>query len=237
MKNIGDMAVVAKETPPNFNQTEDEKLQMRVYITGGRHRRKACQYAQERAEEWHEACKSLSVSIWTRGDGKPVSFIELLAISIFVNQHTGNVRPITLKDTMYTSVSVCKILCGAGDDGVHIMKEMDVAELVVYLLKPKALGNLGKKQVTRYYQIALRLGQSSRCYEVFMNMCSTCDKLGPVHVGSDTLMRLDESGFCLALACIEMRLRKGQHAAFNKIRKSFYERVTEIYDGVKAAST
>ena len=86
VKNIGDMAVVAKETPPNFNPTEDEKLQMRVYITDGRHRRKAYLYAQERGEQCKEACKSIRVSMWTRGDGKPVSFIEWLAISTFLNQ-------------------------------------------------------------------------------------------------------------------------------------------------------
>ena len=85
MKNIGDMAIVAKGTPPNFNPTENEKLQIRVYITDGRHRRKAFQYAQEQGEEWKEACKSLSASIWTRRDGKLVSFIELLAISTFLN--------------------------------------------------------------------------------------------------------------------------------------------------------
>ena len=69
---------------------------------------------------------------------------------------------------MYTSVSACKILCGAGEDGVQTMKEMGVWELVVHLLKSKALGNPGKKQVTRCAQIALRLGKSSRCYKVFV---------------------------------------------------------------------
>ena len=234
VKNIGDMAVVAKTTPVDFNPSEGDVVDTPLYITDGRHRRRAYQLAREKSDVWETACKSLNVSIWTRVDGTPVSFLELLAISTFLNQQTGNVRPITFQDTIYTTVSALKIMQGC-EDGME-RRTLSLTEFVDKLMVSRALGNLKKRQVRRYAQISLRLGQSPSAYAIFMETCSRCDKLGTVHVASDILLELDDEGFSLALLCIEMRLRRNKGGDFERIRRMFYERLKELYDGVKTAA-
>ena len=99
VKHISEMAIVLKEESKLSVTVQDNQfLDESVYIADGRYRKRAYEIARNKSDLWKTNCKNLFTS--TRVDGQPITPLELIATSTFLNQQTGTFRPLTFKDTI-----------------------------------------------------------------------------------------------------------------------------------------
>ena len=143
-----------------------------------------------------------------------------------LNKTASNVAKASFPDSIYSAVSVCRVL---KDEQKVRLQDVSARTTAAVIARFGALGRLAECQLQRYAQIALKLAICKEFHATFFEIQDQLTQkgktLGVFHIADSILLAFRDNAFCVALEALNRRLLElwqPNTETFETLRKDFY---------------
>lgn len=255
---------VVERDPPNDRSRDNVPvygngvMKVAAWLVDGRHRKRSMEsvasgvfkdregemtFTEEQQSHAKDMMKSMKATLWLRRDKKAVTMHEVLGLSNYFNEVSGNVLKTSFGDKLFSASSALRLFQKLNN--IEQLSDVPLSQVSDMVTSGRLLGTLSAQQTRKYVQVAFICESSGKCKERVYDLIPTMREkkdialgsgIGLVHLLSNTLSRdYGEVEFSVAMLALGNRLRRTKRGAghFENIREVFYQETKEFVGFVR----
>lgn len=204
---------------------------MELNLVDGLHRFKALLELIEEDHEWVTKCEKMKCLFWYVEQGRCLPDLDNIRIGSHLNDATGLSMKSSVRDHVFTAVSVVRIV--REQRGLE-WKDMTSEVVRLIFTESRCIGGQKIRQLSRYARLACRIAPSQDLFNSFLEAYDISNgKLGLVHVSHTMLLTSPDPVMKFSMKALGIRMGAMKSGRFDDFADMFFETARSLYGEVE----